>query len=164
MVKPQPQCAILRRRLPINRPRVADVFAITQRPRGQRQPMPHVQLVGRMHVVRIANIDRHRHRRVGQAQRLQLLLAQARPVLFRRRLVIRNLHIQERKISHAPLPPPVLNQRAHGLVVVGKARQLAVALALIPNRSMNRKRRQRRNHRVPQHPRAPALHRRVPRK
>ena len=164
MVEPRANRTPLRRRLAEDRPRVLDGLAIAEGARRPGQPQTHIHLVGRVHIVRVADIDRHRHRRIAQFQGLQLLLAQCRPILGRGGREVRNLHKKKWKIAHAPLPPPILNQRAEHALVKRRPRQHAVALALVPDHPPNGKRRQRRDHPVVQHPRTPAQQLRMPRK
>ena len=65
MIEPYAHAYAFGRRLAEQRAGVFHVLAIGQRPRGQRQARADRLFVGWMHVVRIANIDGHGHRRIG---------------------------------------------------------------------------------------------------
>src|SRR5262249_32721022 len=75
---------------------------------------------------------------------------------------VRDLDVEERKVSDRPLATPVLNEGAEDVIVERRAFEGAVALTLVPEHPANRERSQRSDHAVPQQPRTPAVEGAVP--
>src|ERR1035438_7957186 len=115
--------------------RVFDLLAKGHRPGGQRQALAHVLLVGGMDVVRVADIDSNGHSGLGDAQRLELRLAEFGPHGGGRSLIIGDLHEQEREVAHSPSAPPVDDHGFEHGRIQGRADSRGVALSLIPDDS-----------------------------
>src|SRR3989442_7885159 len=117
--------------------------------------MAHVQLVARMNVVRVADVDDYRHPRVRLSQRHRLRLAQLGPLAFTWFrlcwLPIRELHEIERKVTFTPSLAPIANhQRKECAILISTP---CVAFALIPDDTTDCIWRERRDHRVVKHTR-----------
>src|SRR5207247_5958566 len=117
--------------------------------------MPHVQLVARMNVVRVADVYDYRHPRVRLSQRHRLRLAQLSPLAFTWlrlwRLPIRELHEIERKVAFTPSLAPITNHRRKECAILISAP--CIALALIPDGAADRIWCERREHSVVKHTR-----------
>ena len=118
--------------------------AVDQLQRRERQPPADLLLLARVDVVRVADVQRHRHRRPRLAQRQRLRLAQLRPrALARRRLrllllEVRELHEQKRQLRIVPGRAPGADHRREQRAVLRRA--FDVALALVPDDARDRQR------------------------
>ena len=69
--------------LTIKGARVLDVFAISESTRCKSEAMANILLIGRMHVVGIADIDGNGHSSIGNRQGSALSLADYSPIFAR---------------------------------------------------------------------------------
>ena len=102
MIEPGANRRALRSGLAEHRSPVVHGFAVSEVPRRQRQAVAHVDLVGGMNVVGIADIDGDCHGSVAQAQRVHLLLAKVGPVFVRSGLEVGDLHVEKGKRRPRP--------------------------------------------------------------
>jgi len=147
VIEPHAQRMILPRQLTIQRSGPLQLFSISDRQRGPGQTKTHVQLVLRVNVGRIADIDGYCHSSIPQRQRFSLGLANFGPAAVRPGRPVRDLYKQEREIALIPRLPPVFD---HGLkqTRVQWSSLPAVRFALIPDHAANGKPRQGRDHSV----------------
>src|ERR1035438_1891933 len=89
---------------------ILHVFAIGQGPRSQGEARAHRLFAGRMDIVRIADIDGHRHRRIRHRKAAALCFADDGPCFGCVRCEAGNLHEEKWKIPLMPLSAPVGNQ------------------------------------------------------
>src|SRR5262249_34901595 len=117
---------------------------VCQRPRCQ--PAADIELVARMELDLITDVDDHRHSRLWLAHSQQLCFTQLSPVtligLGFVRVPVSELHEVERKIV-SPRSAPVANHEGKQRAILISAAR--VTLALIPNSTANRERNQRRD-------------------
>src|ERR1043165_2628223 len=136
------------------RPRRNNLLAISPSQRPRREPAPNIDLITRMNIILIANIDRHRHPSLRLAQRHRLRLTQLSPITLIRlslaRMPVRKLHKVERKLMPPRTSPVTNHDRKQRAVLISAS---GVTLALVPDRATNRERHERRNHRVVKHTR-----------
>src|ERR1041384_7233780 len=116
--------------------------------------MTDVELVTRVYVVLIADIDRHGHPRLWLAQRHRLRFTQLRPIAFVRLsfvcVPVGKLYEVERKLASPGAAPTANHEGKKRAVLIGTS---GVTLALVPDDAANRKRDERRDHRVVEHAR-----------
>src|ERR1017187_5761806 len=119
VIEPDTHTFPLGRGLSKQRAGVFHVFAIRQRPRGQGEARANRLFVGWMHIVRIADIDGHRHRRIRHRKAAALCFADDGPCFGCVRCEAGNLHEEKWKIPLVPLRAPVGNQRRKDFGVHG---------------------------------------------
>src|ERR1017187_1569469 len=110
VIEPDTHGFALGRGLPKQRAGIFHVFAIGQGARSQSEARADCPFIGRMDIVRIADIDGHRHRRIRHRKAAALCFADDRPFFGRVRCEARNLHEEKWKIPLMPLRAPVGNQ------------------------------------------------------
>src|SRR5690348_16267544 len=117
--------------------------------RPRSEPAPDVEIVTRMKLDRITDVDYHGHSRLRLTQRHHLRFAQLGPItLIRLSLVgvpVSELDEVKRKCTSPRFSPIANHDREKCAVLIGTP---GVTLALIPNDTSNREWNERRDHRV----------------
>ncbi len=135
----------------VERARLLQLQTVGVRQRPAREPEPHVELVARVYVVGVADVDGDGHAGVRRgAHRERLRLAQLGPLAVNRvpraRLPVGELHEVEGEVAEVPGRAPVADHGGEeGAVLLGAA---GVRLALIPDGAADGVGRERREHRV----------------
>src|SRR5271156_5369493 len=93
-------------------------------------------LVGWMNILRRSHIERDRHAGMPQRKRASLCIANRRPTSSGR-MEAGYLHKQKRKITFAPLLPPIRDQRRKHSRIVGCTPGIAVRFPLVPEHSFD---------------------------
>src|ERR1700728_1200210 len=109
-----------------------DVFAVGDVARGEGKTMADALLVGRVHIVRRANVESDRHAGAGELQGPALRITDFAPV-FAGRVIARNLNEEKRQIALSELNAAVPDERGEESGVVRSAVRGGVGLALIPD-------------------------------
>src|SRR5271170_2204050 len=104
--------------------------------------------VGRMNIIRSADVEAHGHAGVGQAQRAALGVADDPPPLILSRSEARYLYEEEGEVTFRPLAAPVGDERWEDLGIHRRKRNPAVGLALIPDHTLNLEANKRGDHSV----------------
>src|ERR1700733_9123222 len=122
-------------------------FAISNGATRKGEPRSHRLLVWRVHIVALANVEGDGHACIDHMQASPLAIANETPI-FSRRLKARDLHKKEGKVAQTPLLPPVSDQCGEQFCIQVCAIVSAVGLPLVPEKTLDGIRSERRNHPV----------------
>jgi len=136
-------------------------FPVSESPSGQGEASTNRLLVRGMHIVPLADVERHGHASICDIEAPALAISNEAPV-FWRRIEARDLDKQEGKIALTPLLSPIGDERGEEFRVEAGAVERTVGLPLIPKETLDGIGRERRDHTVIEAGRDPRYRVRVP--
>src|SRR5208283_4589805 len=111
MIEPDADAVCICAGLPKKRTGILDGFVVGERASRESKALGYSLFVGGMHVIGIADVDRHSHGGVGGRERAALRIANDSPVLASIRSEGRELNEEEREVALMPLRAPIGDER-----------------------------------------------------